>query len=331
MNLPSKVKRHWPGKAPEWPHDAAAADDDVSFETALGRVFLEQQQKITVKQRCAPLREETETHAVKLRGDYYYRRVVWQEEILPTSDHLDDSERPPQLDDSEDDAREMEALEARRKRIRERQLPFLDHEDLPLLLREDDIDDVLEMEMDMESESEAESESDDEQTTAVALPTPVSFIPKSQRDTIAERQISLEEDQQRLEELEKKRLEHRNDETRRIVSELIRREELHHQEPDHTALNEAGCDGVVDDELNEPVELEAWRRRELARIKRGREEKTNDMRYYHKGCFFQDNPDDARQTTRTCGIFGRVFSAPTGEDNMMNKAALPEVMRVYTD
>jgi len=51
------------------------------------------------------------------------------------------------------------------------------------------------------------------------------------------------------------------------------------------------------------------------------------QKYYHKGCFFQYNADDARQTTHTSSTFSRDFSAPTGEDNM-NKAILPKVMQV---
>ena len=133
--------------------------------------------------------------------------------------------------------------------------------------------------------------------------------------------------------------------------ELISREEL------HEADNAADSDNADD----EAVEYKAWKRRELSRIERDRGENDNDMvsshltheehpehglgnlndplappnknkrkffqKYYHKGCFFQYNADDARQTTRTCSTFSRDFSAPTGEDNM-NKAILPKVMQV---
>lgn len=51
------------------------------------------------------------------------------------------------------------------------------------------------------------------------------------------------------------------------------------------------------------------------------------QKYWHKGAFFQSNPDDARGTAGTAEIFSRDFSAPTGEDNF-DKTALPAVMQV---
>jgi microfibrillar-associated protein 1 len=333
MNFPSKVKRYWPGKAPEWPHDAAA-DDDV--DVALDCAFLEGQ-NVPVKGRREPL-------AAELRSDY--RRVVRQAEVLSTTVVLvpDESERPKVEDDGGVSEFEGSALEERRKRIRERQLPFLEQE-ADLLPREDD--DGVTMEV-VESDSEYyATESEDEQQSALVLTVPVSFISKSQRDTtIAERQC--------LEELPKKRPHRtRKDETRRMVVELIRREEeLQDAADNDSGLNEANCE----DELNdEAVEYEAWKSREFARIKRDREEKENNrvcsltheehpqrglgypnnplappnknkrkflQKYYHKGCFFQQT------STRTCtSIFRRDFCTPTGEDNI-NKAVLPKVMQV---
>jgi len=132
-----------------------------------------------------------------------------------------------------------------------------------LLTREDDNQDVMDMD---QVESEYDTESEDQKTATVVLTTPVSFIPKSQRDTIAERQ-RLDEEEKRFEELAKKRLERRKDETRRIVVELISREEL------HDADNAADSDNADD----EAVEYKAWKHRELSRIERDRGENDNDM------------------------------------------------------
>ena len=136
---------------------------------------------------------------------------------------------------------------------------FPEQEDL--LAREDDDQDLMD-----QVESEYDTESEDQKTAVVVLTTPVSFIPKSQRDTIAERQ-RLDEEEKRFEELAKKRLERRKDETRRIVVELISREEL------HEADNAADSDNADD----EAVEYKAWKRRELSRIERDRGENDNDM------------------------------------------------------
>lgn len=235
----------------------------------------------------------------------------------------------------------------------------MEQEDL-LPLEDDGVftrqEDLLPLEDDNVTEdgSEYETDSDDEQTTNVFPNKAVMFIPKSQRDTIAELQ-QLQEEEERLEELTRKRLDDRKAETKRTVVEVIRREEL--LADSSAALNEP--DNVsTDDESNEAEEYESWTRREIARIKRDREqEKASNLieeedqgrrglvgtpnetlarlqkrrrfmqKYYHKGCFFVENPDDSRQTTATSDISGRDFSAPTGEDKM-DRTVLPKVMQV---
>jgi len=51
------------------------------------------------------------------------------------------------------------------------------------------------------------------------------------------------------------------------------------------------------------------------------------QKYYHKGAFFQADPDDEAGSAGTDGIFQRDFSAPTGEDRL-DKSILPKVMQV---
>ncbi|KAF8048671.1 hypothetical protein N665_2444s0014 [Sinapis alba] len=51
------------------------------------------------------------------------------------------------------------------------------------------------------------------------------------------------------------------------------------------------------------------------------------QKYYHKGAFFQADPDDEAGSVGTDGIFQRDFSAPTGEDRL-DKSILPKVMQV---
>ena len=66
----SEQGRALPGKAPDWPHDAA--DDDVGLHTALSCAFLEAQNVASRK-----------TQTLELRADYH-RRVLRQAEILST-------------------------------------------------------------------------------------------------------------------------------------------------------------------------------------------------------------------------------------------------------
>ncbi|PUZ75108.1 hypothetical protein GQ55_1G122600 [Panicum hallii var. hallii] len=342
----TKVKRYWPGKAPEWADDA---EEDIDLRTArvsLDKAFPKDEDgDIPTKddrrlRRLALTRENKE----ELRADH---RRIRQAEIVSTVE--EQNERQEADIDEEDE----EAQEERRRRIRERQLLREQEELLPQ-------EDEEPVEDEESEESEYETDSEDEQM-GMAMVKPV-FIPKSQRDTIAERE-RLEEEERQLEELVKKRLEARKIETRQIVVEEIKKEE--HIEK---ALNEeANIEDVdTDDELNEAEEYESWKNREITRIKRDREErdarlkekeeieKVRNMteeerrewerknpkllrqtkqkwkfmqKYYHKGAFFQESADDVIQSAGKEDIYTRDFSEPTGEDKM-DKSILPKVMQV---
>ncbi|XP_062202452.1 uncharacterized protein LOC133904856 [Phragmites australis] len=344
----TKVKRYWPGKAPEW---ADEADEDIDIRTArvsLDKAFPKDEDGDVLAKDDRRLRRLAETRTEnkeELRADH---RRIRQAEIVSTVE--EENERQEVDIDKEDD----EAREERRRRIRERQL-LREQEELLPQEEEEPVDEEEE-----EEESEYETDSEDEQM-GMAMVKPV-FIPKSQRDTIAERE-RLEEEERQLEELVKKRLEARKIQTRQIVVEEIRKEE--HIEK---ALNEeANIEDVdTDDELNEAEEYESWKNREIARIKRDREERdarlkekeeiervrnmTEEERrewerknpkplretkqkwrfmqkYYHKGAFFQEGADDVIQSAGKDDIYRRDFSEPTGEDKM-DKSILPKVMQV---
>ncbi|XP_066334741.1 uncharacterized protein [Miscanthus floridulus] len=343
----TKVKRYWPGKPPEWADDA---DEDIDLRTTrVDKAFPKDDDGDVPAKDDRRLRRLAETRAEnkeELRADH---RRIRQAEIVSTAE--EENERQEADVDEEDE----EAQEERRRRIRERQL-LREQEELLPQEEEEPVEDE-----ESEEESEYETDSEDEQM-GMAMVKPV-FIPKSQRDTIAERE-RLEEEERQLEELVKKRLEARKIETRQIVVEEIRKEQ--HIEK---ALNEeANIEDVdTDDELNEAEEYEAWKNREIARIKRDREErdarlkekeeieKVRNMteeerrewerknpkplrqttkqkwkfmqKYYHKGAFFQEGADDVIQSAGKDDIYSRDISEPTGEDKM-DKSILPKVMQV---
>lgn len=347
----TKVKRYWPGKAPEWAEDG---EDDADLRTAnkvsLDKAFPKDEDgdalPLKDDRRLRRLAQTRAENKEELRADH---RRIRQAEIVSTVD--EENERQEAELEEEDDE---EAQEERRRRIRARQL-LREQEELLPQEEEEPIEEEEESE-----ESEYETDSEDEQT-GMAMVKPV-FIPKSQRDTIAERE-RLEEEERQLEELVKKRLEARKIETRQIVVEEIRKEE--HIEK--TLNEEANIEDVdTDDELNEAEEYESWKNREIARIKRDREErdarlkekeeieKVRNMteeerrewerknpkplrenkqkwkfmqKYYHKGAFFQEGADDVIQSAGKDDIYARDFSAPTGEDKM-DKSILPKVMQV---
>ncbi|XP_047322373.1 microfibrillar-associated protein 1-like [Impatiens glandulifera] len=344
----TKVKRYWPGKAPEWA-DEVEEDEDIRMNRA------------SALEKAFPIHEDSEIHK---RDDPRLRRLaeskidedvradhrrIRQAEIISTAE-----EEEEDLDDNDDDD---DALEERRRRIREKNLQRQQEEVAPIQEEEEE-----EEEEGDEEESEYETDSEEE-TTGMAMVKPV-FVPKSERDTIAERE-RLEAEELALEESVKKRLEERKAETKKIVVEEIRKDvEIQR----NIELEADAADVDTDDETNEAEEYEAWKGREIARIKRDREgrdavlkereeiERVRNMteeerrewerknpketgapskqkwrfmqKYYHKGAFFQSTTDDR---VGTAGgdetIFRRDFSSPTGEDKM-DKSILPKVMQV---
>ncbi|KAH0987298.1 hypothetical protein GBA52_014475 [Prunus armeniaca] len=346
----TKVKRYWPGKAPEWADDADE-DGDIRMSAAasLEKAFPTQEYSDVVRKDDPRLRRLAESridNREDVRADH---RRIRQAEIVSTIE--EEAKRQEGLEAEEEDA---DALEERRRRIKEK-LRQREQEEAPLLLSEDE-EEVKEEE---EEESEYDTDSEEELTGMVMLK-PV-FVPKSERDTIAERE-RLEAEERALEESRKRNLEERKRETKQIVVEEIRKDEEIQK-----GLEQEGniADIDTDDEINEAEEYEAWKAREIARIKRDREdreamikekeeiERVRNMteeerrdwerkhpkaapqpkqkwrfmqKYYHKGAFFQSEPDDYATTVGTDGIYTRDFSAPTGEDKM-DKTILPKVCR----
>lgn len=346
----TKVKRYWPGKAPEWADDIEEDNDiRMSRAAALDKAFPRKEDSDIGRKDDPRLRRLAESridNRDEIRADH---RRIRQAEIVSTEE---EEMRQEGLDMEEEDE---EALEERRRRIREKLLQR-EQEEAALLPEEEE--EAVEEEEEEESEYETDSE---EEQMGIAMLKPV-FVPKSERDTIAERE-RLEAEEQALEELAKRKLEERKVETKKILVEEVRKDEEIQKNLEMEA-NIADVD--TDDEVNEAEEYEAWKVREIARIKRDREakeamlkekeeiEKVRNMteeerrewerrnpkpapppkqkwrfmqKYYHKGAFFQSDAADTAATVRTDEIYHRDFSAPTGEDKM-DKTILPKVMQV---
>ncbi|KAH7569315.1 hypothetical protein ACOSP7_012689 [Xanthoceras sorbifolium] len=347
----TKVKRYWPGKAPEWADDIDE-DNDIRMARAadLEKAFPSQENSDVVKKDDPRLRRLAQSRIEnrdEIRADH---RRIRQAEIVSTEEEENRRQEGLDMEDEDEDA-----LEERRRRIRAKLLQR-EQEEAALLPEEEE----EAMEEEEEEESEYETDSEEEQTS-IAMLKPV-FVPKSERDTIAERD-RLEAEERALEELEKRKLEERKVETKKILVEEVRKDE---EIMKNMELEANIADVDTDDEINEAEEYEAWKAREIARIKRDREtreamlrekeeiEKVRNMteeerrewerrnpkpapppkqkwrfmqKYFHKGAFFQSDADDFSATAGSDGIFHRDFSAPTGEDKM-DKSILPKVMQV---
>uniref|UniRef100_A0A1D1ZGE0 Microfibrillar-associated protein 1 n=2 Tax=Anthurium amnicola TaxID=1678845 RepID=A0A1D1ZGE0_9ARAE len=354
----TKVKRYWPGKAPEW---APEADEDADLRVAAAPAASSSSRSAALE-KAFPIRDDEDLDAAS-RADRRLRRLaesrvenkeevradhrrIRQAEIISTIE--EENERLEEAEDEDEDA-----LEERRRLIRERNLQREQEESalLPAVEEEEEAEEE-------EEESEYETDSDEEQM-GIAMVKPV-FVPKSERDTIAERE-RLEEEERALEEADRRRLEDRKVQTKQIVVEEIRKDE---QIQKNLELEADVADVNTDDETNEAEEYEAWKAREIARIKRDREdreaqlkekeevEKVRNMteeerrewerknpkpmsapkqkwkfmqKYYHKGAFFQ--ADDRAGAAGAEDIYKRDFSSPTGEDKL-DKTILPKVMQV---
>nr|VDC76642.1 unnamed protein product [Brassica rapa] len=223
-------------------------------------------------------------------------------------------------------AKNREEVRADHRRVRQAEIVSTEEEEL-------EEEDEVEEEEDEEDESEYETDSEDDMP-GIAMIKPL-FVPKSERYTVAGRE-RLEAEEQALEELAKRKLEMRKLGTKQIVVEEVRKDEEIRK---NMLLQDANIGDVeTDDEINEAEEYEVWKTREIARIKRERDakeamlrerekvEKLRNMteqerknpkpssnkpkkkwnfmqKYYHKGAFFQADPDDEAGFVGTDGIF----------------------------
>ncbi|KAH8946013.1 hypothetical protein BDL97_12G070200, partial [Sphagnum fallax] len=335
----TKVKRYWPGKAPEWAEEVGA-EEEVDVQPSsnnkalqlLGAAELDRRFWLRAESDFFPANKDD----ARLRHEAVARhRQIRQAEIVFTREEDKAALEAAELEEDEDE--DDEAIVERRQPIKEQRLPRQREEEAAL-------EEELEDEDEEEEESEYETGSE-EDYGGVAMIKPV-FVPKAERDTIAERE-KLEAGESAFQEAMKKKLEKRKVETKQLVVKEIRKEE--EIEKNREAEGEGG-EIDTNDETNVAEEYEAWKVRELARIKRDRDDreameetrewqrknpkpltsskkKWNFMqKYYHKGAFFQSESND-RDAAGGDAIQRRDFSAPTGEDKM-DKTILPKVMQV---
>jgi microfibrillar-associated protein 1 len=266
----TKVKRYWPGKAPEWAEEVGA-EEEVDVQPSSNNKALELHRAAELDRKFS-LREESDFFpankddarlkrlAESRRGDrdeaVARHRQIRQAEIVSTREEDKAALEAAELEEDEDD----EAIVERRQRIKEQRLQRQREEEAAL-------EEELEDEDEEEEESEYETDSE-EDYGGVAMIKPV-FVPKAERDTIAERE-KLEAEEAAFQEAMKKKLQERKVETKQLVVEEIRKEE--EIEKNREAEGDGG-EIDTDDETNVAEEYEAWKVRELARIKRDRDDR----------------------------------------------------------
>nr|CAD7443037.1 unnamed protein product [Timema bartmani] len=250
-------------------------------------------------------------------------------------------------EEEEEDELSDEEIERRRQSIRQKLLNKKDEPEVEVLDKEDENRSAEESDTET---SEYEEYSDSEEETGPRLK-PV-FVRKKDRVTVMERE--REAVKQKQAELEAKKMaEERRKYTIKMVEDEIRKETTV-KEGDEPSLND-----VNTDDENDEVEYEAWKLRELKRIKRDREEREQvererleierlrNMTEEERRQELRNNP---RQVTnkamkgkykflqkyyhrgaffmdRDDDMYKRDFSAATLEDHF-DKTILPKVMQV---
>ena len=277
-----RVSRHWAGQKPKW------AEDDEEEEDMADVIARRQQTKggsdaaageLTSDPRLRRLAESgggTSDRAAAMAR----RRAMAEAEVVEGSDSAEERDdgsdedvarsrqsdrgrrgRAPAaavvVDSEEEDDAELEDRRARARakaQAREEEVLAAEEED---------------EESESSSEYETETESEEENTFGVrAIAKPV-FVRKSERESILEREKQEAEEEAREEEKVARR-EDRKVETRQKITSEIMKEHEGVGDDEATDWEEMPDD---DDEADEAALYEAWRIRELRRVKREIEER----------------------------------------------------------
>jgi len=253
--------------------------------------------------------------------------------------------------ESSDDDEELDEEENERRRQRLR-TKVKEREEELLQVEDEKEPEQEEVEPSEESESEEEDEEEEDDDDGVPRLKPV-FVRKTDRRTVAEREA--EEKHQLQLEIEKKRIaDQRKTQSQKMVGEAIRQEKLKEKETDDGIQ----CDFDTDDEDGEAA-YDAWRLRELTRLKRDREERDQREREAQELERWHNMTEEERQAElrknpklvdnqvtkkkykylqkyyhrgaffmdKDDELYKRDYSAPTLEDHF-DKSVLPKVMQV---
>lgn len=269
-----KVHRYVSGKRPDYAKDARSdseSDDDD---------FLERKNQPHRAPSPEPVRSDDEVNDPRLRRLKIAeretevrperRRHIVEPEVLESSDedekeHVNLIEQKHTLEAAPDEDEESEAelsdseIERKREILRQRMISLQKEEEF--MAKEEEKSDS-----DSEQSSEYEEYTDSEEETGPRLK-PI-FVRKRDRATILEKEKeALKEKQMEIE--QQKQAEERRRQTLRLVEETIRKE----QQAAAKETNEPNLNDVCTDDENDEVEYEAWKLRELKRVKRDREER----------------------------------------------------------
>ncbi|XP_055327192.1 microfibrillar-associated protein 1-like [Paramacrobiotus metropolitanus] len=363
-----KVTRYVSGKRPDYAPEYESSDEEDEFlvegdaESRYSRVKpvvadAEYDEKDfrdpRLKRLQSRLAEASDEEPAKSGTDNLpsssRRRIIAEPEIIAGADEGYSEQINLQrisLKAEQDSDEDEETIERRRALIRERAQQRMHAEEAAVKLEEEEVSD---------EESEYETTDSEDETSARLKPV---FIRKHDRVTLKERE---EEERVRIQQEREaeRRADERKAESRRMVEAEVKREIQEQLQKKTSALDDGKFEiPVVIDNEDPEAEYEAWKVRELTRLKRDKDERderqkveeererlnalTEEERnqrakaeravinktdkgkmkflqkYYHRGVFYLDKEDE---------VYKRDFTAPTLEDHH-DKTVLPKVMQV---
>lgn len=222
--------------------------------------------------------EETITNQTRERLNRH-RHVA--EPVILQEEEEDESENErttrKEGDDDEEEEIEVDEEERARKRLELKKRALLQRND-ELLNKaggggksdsdEDDENSGEDSDEDESDSDDSEEDSDEDEDMSAPRLKPV-FVRKNDRVTIKEKAIQAEKEKKVEKERERLRVEAKR-QTKKYIEAEIAKEKIAEKESDDNIV----CDFNTDDENNNnQVEYEAWKLRELKRIKRDRDEK----------------------------------------------------------
>mmetsp|Transcript_4121 Transcript_4121/g.5295 ORF Transcript_4121/g.5295 Transcript_4121/m.5295 type:complete len:470 (+) Transcript_4121:39-1448(+) len=367
-----KVTRYWAGKAPKWAEDQDEQDRDLKDLIEENKQKGEEQEEVKLAPsskpdpRLARLQRAGGAKVDRKEARERHRQLHEAEVVEAAASESEESEDEEPFqpipgdvlygDVAEEEEEDEEEITLRRERIRERlRMKQKEREEEELLAKEKEEDEESDSD---EDSSEWETDTDESEDEEGQILKPI-FVPKNQRETIKEaEQKALAEEAKKKKLILKKEDEKRR--TRDMIAQIIRKES--EQVSKHLDGNDSENDMPDDrDELDEALEYEAWKVRELQRIKRDKDDRqqmedekketerrrnmTDEERrledraigknkeklkakwkylqkYYHKGVFYMDENSMEQDDVRA-----RTYDGPTLEDKF-DKQALPSVMQV---